>query len=307
LQTAIIRGEDELFPWGIGADLNPGAIVALYVPNNATLRAEERQRIRHLYSVAASGKNPIKGAKWKYLVFLYRRLTLATPLTLVELRNDRILGGYAEGSFRAAGISTIPARAKLDAKHAFWRMVITKNPELAERIKSRLLAPDKTTPKDDIAISYATEDMGFAQRLNDEFAKRKLRTFYSTTAWPLDDFAAERIVELLAAVYRNSRLGVPLLSKQYIKKPWPLLELLTILDRPDNALIVSIDGTQLRDIDINVVRWDPSMPSSYKEVLKRIERFDKSKLKTIAFENLDELEVVQERIWGQLKSLPNCR
>lgn len=296
LQAALIRGEDELFRWGIGAKLERGAIVALYIPNNHALRVEERNRIRHLYSVATSTVSMPEFIRWKQVVFLYRRLTLACPLNQDEMENDPDLGGYARRRFRDAGFRWIPRRRR--AVEAFWRLVLTKNPELVDRIMSRLLSGSTDTPWDDVAISYASEDMGFAQRLNDGFIAQDRTTFYSTSAWALDPIDLPIITELLSVAFKNARVCVPLVSRHYIGKLWPLVEFAAMLDRPNRVLAVSLDKTQPGHIDLGQVDFGCTHSDAAEFLKDRLARA--SEVELVEYERLEKAEDVITRVLAKL-------
>jgi len=296
LQDAIVRGEDELFPWGIGAKLKPGAIVALYVGNNQSLRVEERQRIRHLYSVAGASSTPRPKPHWKYLVYLYRRLTLPRPLLRDELVSDPILGGYAKSSFRSAGRATIPAQP--EAVRAFWELVLARNWEVSERIQSRLLPSNGTSYRDDVAISYASEDMGFAQRLHDELAKQGRRSFYSTTAWALDDSHKPLLSNLLSDIFASAQVCVPLISKHYVTKNWPLLELAAMLRHPMRVLAACLDEKQLGNIDVRQVDLESINRQTAAEMDALLKKTDA--VEQIDYKTLADVERVAASVVGRL-------
>ncbi len=247
LQTAFVRGEDELFYWGVGPQLKRGDIVAMYVPDSKSLRPEERQRVRHLYSVAADTQRAWKAFGWNQVVFLYRRVSLVSPLYINELRKLKPLG-QARASFRNAGKTLHPLGP--EAARAFWRLFWRKNAELADRLETRLVCRQPTeVARDDVAISYASEDLGFSQKLYDVCLSKGLRTFYGTSAGVLDRGGQRRLIALLREVFAQATLRVALLSRYYLSKRWPLLELAAMLDDPDRVVAISVDGTRLTMIN----------------------------------------------------------
>ena len=150
----------------------------------------------------------------------------------------------------------MPHPDNTDFKRDFWTLLLGLNPRIGPMLGNRFGPPDESST-DDVALSYASEDLPTTQVLYNALVTTTdhdaggLRVFYTTTAWDTRNItgATASLVALLGQVFGTVRVGVPLLSHAYVRKPWPLLELGFMCEHADRLLPLSLDGTTLADVD----------------------------------------------------------
>jgi len=134
--------------------------------------------------------------------------------------------------------------------------------------------------KYDLALSFAGEDRLFVQDVAEFLQAWGLRVFYD--AWEQDRLVGVNLYEHFDDLYQNrARYCAIFISKFYVKKAWPRLELRAaearaFLSRPAYILPVRLDQTNCPGIPktIGFIRAKRSQPSEVAMVfLRRLRRY----------------------------------
>lgn len=233
LQTATVRGDNELLNWGVGPSLSRGDIVALYTPKSKFLPPSEWSVIRRLYSVATA---TLEDSRWKHRVLLYHRVTLDPPLSFEEL-NEYI--GITAREIQGASKRKMPWNENKAEK--FWNHIFNTRPHLIEPIKRRLL---KGTDPDDVGISYSSEDWTVAHRLMHWCEASKLNAFFVTSVGDIRRDEREPLENLLREVFTQVKIALFIVPKQSPPSEWVKFELQAAIESIRNIVQVRIDKSR---------------------------------------------------------------
>jgi len=80
--------------------------------------------------------------------------------------------------------------------------------------------------KYDIFISYAHEDADFTLRLRDNLEQMGLKVWIDEDGLKDGTMTSSTINDAM----KTSKFGIPILSKNYFEKPWPSLEIATLVE-----------------------------------------------------------------------------
>lgn len=216
-QTSVVRGEDELLFWGLGAELNVGDLVAMYVPNSRLVPENDRMAISRVYSIlhimekkedqcvenrqdVEKKRNKKKKKKWSHYVFL------SQPLVFAPFRFCRISQKLEIKSTKIRDLGRTGEQWSDGRAQKFWSYIFRRQRYLKSQARKKLLA-DPTCVYD-VAISYYGSDWTEARRLKRSFEHAGLRTFLVTSPGKLDVEDESALEELLEPVYKNCRVAV---------------------------------------------------------------------------------------------------
>lgn len=139
----------------------------------------------------------------------------------------------------------------------------------------------------DVAISYASEDNGYAEPLDAELGKRGLQTFHYRKPEAMVALWGQDLTSSLGRVYGSqSRCCVLLVSRAYIAKRYTMLE----MARARRALPVRLDDVQLTEdyADIAFTDWPEH---GARELALQVE----TKLEQFAREDAERQEAKRQR------------
>ena len=234
LQTAAVRGDNELLYWGVGPKVTRGDIVALYTPDSRYLPPTYRKAVRHLYCVAA---DVIEAEDFLHHVFLYRRVTIEPALSLRELRDVIDL---KDTEVRSAGWQSKPWSEQRAER--LWQYLLNSRPELAAPIAKRVIGSEQD---DETAISYAGEDWIQAQRLMLWCEDADLRAFFVTSVdRQVLPIARKPLRELLEKTFSRTRVAVFLVPRRATYSQWIKAEVQAAVSSNNQILLVRTDPSR---------------------------------------------------------------
>ena len=103
--------------------------------------------------------------------------------------------------------------------------------------------------KYDAAISYASfseEDKEFAKKIAERLSENDIKVFFYN--WCRVELLGENLYEKLAQIYRDESLfAIPIFSKSYCERDWPLFEFEHMQERAKSKkttyiLSITLDG-----------------------------------------------------------------
>lgn len=230
LQTAFVRGKDELLYWGAGCTMKRGQMVALYTPKSPFLPPAEHSRIRAVYFAASDST---KGETWNQHVFLFKRTDLSPPILHSELTGE--MGIHFRRICSAGKIAKdLPGELQDKLVRAVEERCAGGRPELLTRANSARQSPQ-------VSISYSGFESVLALRLRVWLSGLGVDPFLVTSAGKVPVADKPPLKRLLQTVFSQARLVICIVPAKEGMSNWIKLELTSaashapalLLARPD--------------------------------------------------------------------------
>lgn len=129
------------------------------------------------------------------------------------------------------------------------------------------------TMKYDVALSFAGEDRSIAREIADSLKKENIKVFFDE--YSSAELWGQNLYEYFAKVYKESKICIVLLSKNYGENQWTRYEFRNLIAHSNNRPSFSLlpihigDAPIPKDVaNINYIQWDSVSPHQLTQLVK---------------------------------------